>query len=597
MIQQIKVQEKLTLLRNEMQRLQLSAYVIPTNDPHLSEYIPDYWKQREWLSGFTGSVGTLVVLNKKAALWTDSRYYIQAEKQLEGTGVVVMKMSDFKTISIPEYILQELNYGAEVGLDARLFSAFDIQTWLFSFEKGGLIVKTAIDLISAIWRDRPLLQHHSPFLHDINYAGKSYLEKLRDLRQKMNEVGADIFPVTALDEVAWLLNIRGSDVNYNPFCLAYCLVQKEKVTVYVGEKSLSHEVETYFQRQGIVVADYDDFAIALTAVKGEKVLLDNAKVSYGFYQLIEKENIILQSVSPIAVLKMQKNEVEIEGIKQAMIKDAVALVQFSRWLEYALQAGGLVTELSVSDKLKECRENQSGFMGESFATIAGYGKNGAIVHYQATEETNTLIRKEGFLLLDSGGHYLHGTTDITRTFALGKLSAQQKKDFTLVLKGHIALAQAKFPKGTRGGQLDVLARQFLWQNGLNYGHGTGHGVGCFLSVHEGPVSIRPDINPTLLAPGMVLSDEPGIYRENEYGIRIENLLLVVEEKSTSFGDFMSFEVLTLFPIDTEAIDFSLLEENERAWLNDYHDKVFNFVSPFLNKEDKEWLNNKCKKIN
>lgn len=597
MIQQKKVKEKIALLRNEMQRFHLSAYIIPTNDTHLSEYIPDYWKQREWLSGFTGSAGTLVVLNKKTALWTDSRYYIHAEKQLEGTDIVVMKMSEIETISIPEYLLQELVCGSEIGLDARLFSALDIQTWLSSFEKGGLMVKTDIDLITAIWRDRPPLQHHSPYLHDINYAGKSYMEKLSALQKKMNEYDADIFLVTALDEVAWLLNIRGNDVAYNPFCLAYCLVQKEKVTVYVSIKSLSHELVTYFHQHGIVIENYDDFSTFLTIIKGQKVLLDNAKVSYGFYELIKKENIILQSVSPIALLKMQKNQVEIEGIKQAMIKDAVSLVHFSRWLEDSLQTEDLVTELSVTNKLKECREIQYDFVGESFATIAGYGKNGAIVHYQATEETNALIQQEGFLLIDSGGHYLHGTTDITRTFALGKLSAQQKKDFTLVLKGHIALANAKFPKGTRGGQLDVLARQFLWQNGLNYGHGTGHGVGCFLSVHEGPVSIRPDINPTLLVPGMVLSDEPGIYRENEYGIRIENLLLVVKEKSTSFGDFMSFDVLTLFPIDTEAIDFSLIDENERTWLNDYHDKVYNFVSPFLNKEDKEWLNNKCKKIN
>ncbi|MGC9150629.1 MAG: aminopeptidase P family protein [Microbacter sp.] len=591
-----KIVERLVALRLSMREKGIAATIILSNDPHASEYVADYWKERAWISGFTGSAGTVVVTLEEAGLWTDSRYFLQAEQQLAETGITLFKDGLPSTPSITDWLSQNLTPQSKISINPFLFSVSMVESMRHIFEDFGLSLVTQYDLIAPLWKDRPPLPTDPIMLFAVEYAGKTTREKLIMVREVMKQKKVTRYIVTALDEIAWLFNIRGNDVAYVPVALAYAAIDTDSATLFINPQKVSLQVADALNEQGVSIQPYNGIFDYIRQLHvGERILMDQNKANYALFQEIASHCQVLTASSPVLTMKSIKNETELQGIRQAMIKDGIALTRFFMWLEKELNTDAL-TEMSIAERLKEFRAQQPLFQGESFGTIAGYKEHGAIVHYSATPESNATLHAESFLLLDSGGQYLNGTTDITRTIALGPLSTQEKTDFTLVLKGHIALATAKFPTGTRGSQLDILARKALWDHGMNYGHGTGHGVGHFLSVHEGPQSIRMDENPTQLAPGMVISNEPGLYRANQYGIRIENLVAVQEAESTEFGSFLEFETLTLCPIDVHAIEFNLLTQNEKDWLNAYHQKVFVLLSPHLNQEEKVWLEHKCQSI-
>jgi Xaa-Pro aminopeptidase len=584
--------ERIVLLRNAMKQHGISACIIPGTDPHASEYIADYWKERQWISGFDGSAGTAVVTLTDAGLWTDSRYFLHAAEQLEGTSFELMKMGLSETLDIIPWLATKLTSGDKVGVNAQMFSINAYSSMKNDLEMSDIEL-VSIDLPDMVWTERPSLPLQPFYAFNVKYAGKSAVEKLNLVRAEMKKVHADDFVISALDDIAWLFNIRGNDVNYNPVVIAYALVENEKATLFISPEKLSSETNTYLKNEGVEVADYNAIYDRIKQISASNsVLVDGGKLNQALFESIPSGCSIRNIMSPIFKLKSIKNEVEMAGVRCAMVKDGVALTKFFMWLEANLETGNL-SEISISEKLREFRSEQENFVGESFGTIAGYAAHGAIVHYNAVKETDSKLKPENILLLDSGGQYLDGTTDITRTVALGSPTNQQIKDFTLVLKGHIALGTALFPAGTRGSQLDILARKALWDLGLNYGHGTGHGVGHFLCVHEGPQSIRMDENPTILQPGMMLSNEPGMYRTNEYGIRIENLVHVVPAQKTEFGQFLQFETLTLFPIDKALIDTYSLDLNEIEWIDTYHQKVFQSISPLLNEDELNWLKQKC----
>ncbi len=586
---------RILLLRQAMRNAGISACIIPGTDPHASEYIAEYWKERVWISGFNGSAGTAVVALDKAGMWTDSRYFLQAADQLAGTGIDLMKQGLPETPEIIPWLVSELKAGERVGVNAQMFSVNAYASMKVELQTSGIEL-VSIDLPGQVWTDKPSLPLNPFFVFDTKYAGKSSFEKLVDLRAEMKKARADVFVMSALDDIAWLFNIRGNDVDYNPVTIAYALVEEDKATLFIVPEKVTSETKQYLEKEGVAVAGYLDIYAALKDIDPSKaVLVDGAKLNQSLFETIPTGCAIRNSMSPVFKLKSIKNEVEMAGIRRAMVKDGVALTRFFMWLE-ANVASGELTELSVDEKLYGFRSQQENFVGESFGTIAGYGPHGAIVHYSATEESAATLKPEGIFLLDSGGQYLDGTTDITRTVALGAVTPQQKNDFTLVLKGHIALSQAVFPTGTRGSQLDILARKAMWSLGLNYGHGTGHGVGHFLNVHEGPQNIRMDENPVTLQPGMFMSNEPGMYRTGEYGIRTENLIHVVPAMKTDFGQFLQFETITLFPIDSRLIDVEMLDASETEWLNTYHQKVFEALSPQLSANEKAWLENKCAPI-
>lgn len=583
---------RLLLLRKAMKQHGISACIIPGTDPHASEYIAEYWKERVWISGFDGSAGTAVVTLNSAGLWTDSRYFLHAAEQLEGTGIELMKQGLPETLEIIPWLATQLKAGEKVGVSAQMFSLNGYSAMKAELKMNDLDL-VSIDLPAQVWTERPALPLNPFFVFDTQYSGKSTIDKLTLVRAEMKKSHADVFVISALDDIAWLFNIRGNDVDYNPVVIAYALVENEKTTLFIAPEKLTSETTAYLQSQGVTVAPYLAIYDVLKKLKSSKgVLVDGGKLNQALFESIPTACAIRNSMSPVFKLKGIKNEVEMAGVRLAMAKDGVALTRFFIWLEEGLKSGKL-SEMSVSEKLREFRSEQENFVGESFGTIAGYAAHGAIVHYSATPESDATLKAENIFLLDSGGQYLNGTTDITRTVALGTPTAQQKTDNTLVLKGHIALATALFPLGTRGTQLDILARKAMWDLGLNYGHGTGHGVGHFLCVHEGPQSIRMDENPTVLQPGMMISNEPGMYRTNEYGIRIENLVHVVPAQKTEFGQFLKFETLTLFPIDQHLINFDLLSNSEIEWLNDYHQRVYDTIAPKLNEYEREWLSGKC----
>jgi len=587
-----KILNRISSLREVMKNQGISACIIPGTDPHASEYIADYWKEREWISGFDGSAGTVVVTLNTAGLWTDSRYFLHAADQLAGTGIELMKQGLPETLEILPWLATQLKAGERVGVNAQMFSH---NAYTSSKEELALseLELVSTDLPGLAWKDRPSLPLKAFYVFDTCYAGKSAAEKLILLRAEMKKARAEVFVMSALDDIAWLFNIRGKDVDYNPVVISYALVDNDKATLFVAAEKLTHETSAYLESQGVTVAAYEDINKALKQLSTTKaVLVDGSKLNQALFESVPSECAIRNVMSPVFKLKSVKNEVEMKGVRLAMAKDGVALTRFFMWLEENV-VGGSLTEISISDKLREFRSEQENFMGESFGTIAGYATHGAIVHYNAVPESDAKLKAENILLLDSGGQYLDGTTDITRTVALGIPSVQQQSDYTRVLQGHIALATAIFPVGTRGSQLDILARKALWSQGLNFGHGTGHGVGHFLCVHEGPQSIRMDENPTVLQPGMMISNEPGMYRTNEYGIRIENLIHVIPAQKTEFGQFLQFETLTLFPIDKTLIDSFSLSDEEIQWVDDYHQKVFQTISPMLNKEEKKWLEKKC----
>ncbi|GAB1360329.1 aminopeptidase P family protein [Porphyromonadaceae bacterium] len=583
------IQERLQAFRLEMKACNLSAFIVPTTDPHGSEYLTDYWKCREWLSGFTGSVGTLVVTSDRAALWVDSRYHIQADVQLGGTGIEVMKVAVLDYADIAKWIAATLPENSEVGIDASLSTERDAVFLQTELAKKRISLSLNCDPIQYIWEERPSLPLQPPFVYSEQYAGMSVEKKLDLLIEKLEEFDAEAIMLTALDEIAWLLNIRGSDIECNPVVMCYAYISKQRSILFIDERKVTDELRTYFKQIGISLQLYSQvYSFLETLQAGTSLMIDRSKVNYKIIQSIPSSSLIISHTSPVLMMKAVKNEVEIEGIRNAMIKDGIALLQFWRWLENNI-GNSSYTEADIAREIKKYKEKQEYYIGESFDTIVGYQSNGAIVHYHAQEGACATIRPEGLLLIDCGSQYLDGTTDITRTYALSELDAEQKRDYTLVLKGHIALSMCKFPKGTRGAQIDVLARQAMWKSGINYLHGTGHGVGHFLNVHEGPQSIRMNENPVMLEPGMLISNEPGIYREGKYGIRIENLILVRNEMETSFGSFYGFETMTLFPYDLNAIDITMLNEEEKEWIDLYHQRVFEALSPYLTQEEQMWL--------
>ena len=566
---------RIAKLRAAMTNSGITACIIPGTDPHASEYLAEFWKERVWISGFNGSAGTAVVTTRKAGLWTDSRYFLQAADQLAGTGIELMKQGQPDTLEIIPWLSDELYVGDRVGVNPQMFSANGYAAMKAELKMVGIQL-VSIDLLAEVWTERPSLPLNPFFVFDAKYAGKTTSDKLTDLRLELKKVRADIFVMSALDDIAWLFNIRGNDVDYNPVVIAYALVEENKATLFIAPEKLTSETRRYLESEGVSVAAYTAINEALSGISSSKaVLIDSAKLNQSLFEAIPADCPIRNTMSPVFKLKSIKNEVEMAGYRRAMVKDGVALTKFFKWLEENVASGEL-TETSVNMKLYQFRNEQEHFIGESFGTIAGYGSHGAIVHYSATEESAFTLKPEGVVLLDSGGQYLDGTTDITRTVALGEVTAQQKTDFTLVLKGHIALGTAIFPSGTRGSQLDILARKAMWDLGLNYGHGTGHGVGHFLNVHEGPQSIRAEENPVTLQAGMFMSNEPGLYRSGEYGMRTENLIHIVPAMKTEFGQFLKFETVTLFPIDNELIDVYMLDDKEIEWQEYCYNRYFGF---------------------
>lgn len=583
-----KIKERIHALRAELKNQKISAFIIPSSDPHLSEYVAPCWKSREWVSGFTGSAGTVVILQDKAGLWTDSRYFLQASEQLEGTGICLYKEMLPDTPGIAEYLCQNLKKGDTVGIDGKTFSTGQVEQMQRDLAAHDIHITVVTDPMELIWKDRPPLPEAPAFIYDMKYAGRSCNEKLADIRAELNKKKADAVFLSALDEIAWTLNLRGSDVHCNPVVVSYLLITQESATYFILPNKLNEEVCSYLQEQGVGIENYLNVESHLNSLRNIKLVMDPAKTNFTTYTSVGSTCTIIRDTSPVALLKAVRNEQEIAGVHAAMQRDGVALVKFLKWLEVSAPSE-TETEMSIDRKLHEYRSIQPNYVGESFDTIAGYKAHGAIVHYSATPESNATLLPKGFLLLDSGAQYLDGTTDITRTIALGELTEEEKTDYTLILKGHIALAMAKFPAGTRGAQLDVLARMPIWNHGMNFLHGTGHGVGHFLSVHEGPQSIRMNENPVMLQPGMVVSNEPGVYKAGSHGIRTENLMLVCKDKEGMFGEFFKFETITLCPICKKGIIKKMLTTEETDWLNNYHRTVYEKLSPDLNKEEREWL--------
>ena len=580
------IKERIHALRMTFRPNNIKAFIIPSTDPHLSEYVAPYWMSREWISGFTGSAGTAVILMDKAGLWTDSRYFLQAEKELEGSGITLYKEMLPETPSITKFLCQNLKPGESVSIDGKMFSVQQVEQMKEDLAPYQLQVNLFGDPLKNIWKDRPSMPDAPAFIYDVKYAGKSCGEKVAAIRTELKKKGIFALFLSSLDEIAWTLNLRGSDVHCNPVIVSYLLVTQDEVVYFISPEKITQEVNEYLQEQQVSLRKYDEAESFLNSFAGENILIDPKKTNYAIYSAINPACKVVRGESPVTLLKAIRNEQEIAGIHHAMQRDGVALVKFLKWLEASVLSGK-ETELSVDRKLHEFRAAQPLYMGESFDTIAGYKEHGAIVHYSATEESDVTLQSKGFLLLDSGAQYLDGTTDITRTIALGELTEEEKTDYTLILKGHIALAMAKFPAGTRGAQLDVLARMPIWSHGMNFLHGTGHGVGHFLSVHEGPQSIRMNENPIVLQPGMVTSNEPGVYKAGSHGIRTENLTLVCKDKEGMFGEYFKFETITLCPICKKGIIKEMLTAEEVKWFNDYHQTVYKKLSPSLNEEEKK----------
>ena len=588
-----EVQKRLKSLREFMQQHgSMDAFIIVSSDPHSSEYVADCWKSREWISGFDGSAGTVVVTADSAALWTDSRYWLAAEKQLAGSGIELMKDGAAGTPSITRWLGENLSEGAVVGVDGTVCSIAEVKAWGDELSAYGIEIRTSRDPFEVFWEGRPGIPDGKAFVLPLEYCGEKAAAKIERLRAALAEQGAGGMLVTMLDEVAWLTNLRGSDVEYNPVVVSYMLVTATEATLFVNEEKLTDDVKGYLSENNIMVAPYADVWGALNVYSHETILVQPNRCNSAVLDALNKECIPLFKDSPIAYMKAVKNEQEIVGFKRAMLSEGIAMVKLLHWLEGAVKNGN-VTELDVDVKLTEFRSEDKAFRGLSFSTIAAYGANGAIVHYEPTPQENATLMPKGFLLLDCGGQYLNGTTDVTRTIPLGELTQEEKEDYTRVLRGHISLAMAKFPKGTCGTQLDVLARQWLWQAGENYLHGTGHGVGHFLNVHEGPHQIRMNNMPAHLVPGMTVTNEPGLYKAGRHGIRIENTMLVTDYCSGEFGAFYALEPLTIVPIDKRAIVPEILGDDARDYLNEYHAMVYEKLSPYFDGELLEFLKGAC----
>ncbi len=582
------VNSRVEALRQWMRGKGIDAFIFPSTDPHNGEYVPDHWKGREWITGFDGSAGTAVVTAEKAALWTDSRYFIAAGEQLRGTPYELMRERIAGTPSIAQWLAGVLGGGSHrVGVDGMVWaaaSAEDLRRELTAL--GDFTLVTDSDPLEEVWADRPAVPQHPIVVHPVEYAGETASSKLARVRRAVGDLHADAILVTALDDIAWTLNLRGTDVHCNPVFVAYLLVTQEEAILFTDPAKVTPEVADHLREAGVGTDGYGQVGSVLASMGQGRILLDPMMVNHQLFGSADCE--VVAASSPIPAMKAVKNEVEVSGYLRAMERDGVAMVKFLCWLEKAVKSGG-VSEMSADRKLTALRAEQEGYRGLSFDTIAGYGAHGAIVHYEATEATDIPLRPEGLLLLDSGAQYVDGTTDITRTIALGPLTERQRRIYTLVLKGHVRLQMLKFPDGACGSQLDAIARSPLWEEGLNFLHGTGHGVGSYLNVHEGPHQIRMEWKPAPLHAGMTVTDEPGIYIEGEFGVRIENTLLIKPYRTTEFGAFLQFEPLTLCPIDTAPIVPELLSDEERAWLNAYHRTVFRRLSPYLEGEELEWL--------
>ncbi len=583
-----EIRQRLKALRLEMLKRDLDAWYISGTDPHACEYLPDRWQTRAFISGFTGSYGIVVVTQEEAGLWTDTRYFLQAEEQLKGSGIKMYKLRVPDAVLPEAWLAKKLDAGSKVGFDPQTLTVAGFRSLNNSLRKKEIDLVQTPDLFEKIWDDRPEIPKDEIFELDTKYAGMSRKEKREQAAAKLKDLGADFQVVTALDELAWVFNLRGSDIAYNPVFTGYGAIGKNESAIFVDPAKFPSGLRARLEKERVEIHDYTGFWEWLKSVKNRKVLIDPASANFAVWEALQTDNSMKEETSVISLLKAEKNETELNGFREAMKKDGAALVELLFWLKNSIGKEQL-TEYTVGRKLAECRGKQTGFRGESFSPIVGYKEHGAIVHLNVGPENALPLKPEGVLLFDSGGQYLQGTTDITRTVALGKITQQQKTDFTLVLKGMMALTMAKFPEGTKGANLDVLAREALWENGLNYGHGTGHGVGHFLNVHEGPMSIRQEFNPVPIKPGMVMSNEPGLYREGEYGIRTENMMVCVEKEKTEFGQFLGFETLTLCPIDTSLVDKSFLNQKEIDWLNSYHQKVRKELKPLLAEELQAFL--------
>ena len=592
-----EIELRLARLRELMKREHLSAFIFPSTDAHQSEYVADHWRGREWISGFNGSAGTAVVTMKSAALWTDSRYFLAAEEQLADTEYQLMRQKMEGTPTIAEWLGKELQdvQSPEVGLDGMVNSYNYVKDLSYSLRKlGGITLRTNLDPLEQIWENRPSLPANPVEIQPLEYAGETLASKVVRIRKSLRELHADGMLVSALDDIAWTLNLRGTDVHCNPVFVSYLLIESDKVSLFVDDNKLSPEVKLYLQDNQVSLYNYNKVEKCLESYSEYNILLDGDETSYYLWKTVKCQEIVA-AASPIPAMKAVKNEAEIEGYRSAMLKDGVAMVKFLKWLKPAVEAGGQ-TEISIDEKLTSLRAEQKLFRDISFDTIAGYAQHGAIVHYEATPETDVVLKPEGLILIDSGAQYQDGTTDITRTIALGAVSEEMKHIYTLVLKAHIQLELVKFPDGASGTQLDAVGRECMWREGYNFLHGTGHGVGSYLCVHEGPHQIRMEWMPTPLRAGMTLTDEPGLYLAGKFGVRIENTVLISDYMSTEFGKFLQIEPLTLCPIDTTPIDVDMLLPEEIDWLNAYHHSVYEKLSPFLDEEEKIWLENATKPI-
>ncbi|WP_372650147.1 aminopeptidase P family N-terminal domain-containing protein [Draconibacterium sp.] len=578
-----EIKQRLTALRAEMKKLGIDAWYISGTDPHSSEYLPKRWETREYISGFTGSYGLVAVTLDKAALWTDSRYFLQAKEELEGTGIEMQKLRVTDAVSPDSWLSHSLPAGSKVGLDAQSLTVGAFRSLQKGFLKKDIELVETPDLLEAIWENRPAVPNDKVFELNVKYAGVARPEKQQKIAADLASFGADIHIVSMLDELAWLYNLRGSDVPYNPVFTAFAVIGENESVLFVDPAKIESELKLKLEADGVEVKDYTTFYSYLSEINGKTIYIDPSTLNFAAYSALSGKNELVEGTSLVAIQKAIKNETELEGFRSAMRKDGVALVKCLQWLKQTI-GKETITDYEFGKKLAEFRAKQADFKGESFPPIVGYKSRGALVHLHIGAEDALPLEADGVVLFDSGGQYIDGTTDITRTVALGAVSDQFKTDFTLTLKGMIGLTQAKFPYGVKGCHLDILARQALWENGMNYGHGTGHGVGHFLNVHEGPMSIRLEYNENLMLPGQVLSNEPAFYREGQYGLRTENMMVCVERETTEFGRFLGFDTLTLCPIDTSLIKVDLLTNKERKWLNDYHQWVNAELKPLM--EDK-----------
>jgi len=585
----MKVNEKIHQLRELMQEKGIDAYIIPSFDAHQSEYVPDYWKSRAWISGFTGSAGTVVVTMNESGLWTDGRYFIQAEKQLLGSEIKLFKMRQPGVPTFEEWLSEVLPQNSCVGFDGKVFSCKQVKELESKLSKKKIKLNDQYDFIGEIWKDRPELPLDKIFIHELKYTGLSAAEKIEEIRKEMRNKGADYYIISSLDDIAWTYNIRGNDVQNNPVVISYSLISLDKSWLFIDKRKVDEGTEKILNINGVEVLEYNEIEAVLGSLDDTaKVYYDPSKVSKWLNGCLPKGCEKIEGKDIAMLRKALKNKVEIENLKRCQVRDGVAMARFIYWLKCNIGKEE-ITEISASEKLEDFRRQGEAFIGPSFDTIAGYKDHAAMMHYKATEEGQYTLLPEKMLLVDSGGQYLDGTTDITRTIVLGNITEEERKDFTLVLKGHIALCQAKFLHGVTGTNLDVLARLPLWEQGIDYKCGTGHGVGYLLGVHEAPQRFAVEYNDAKLEEGMVITNEPGVYKEGKYGIRTENTLLVVKDEETDSGQFMRFEVISYCPIDLEAIDVDMLTDKEKAWLNNYHENVYELLSPYLNEEEKEWL--------